>query len=138
MLRAAVADSDRVTSEDEALSAGRNGGRRYVLYPDVGDSPQVRDFGISTVSDAGVHYATTIVHVNVVSEQLCHRLPVAAREVCDVALDHSACVVFRQSRPRLCFLKAAVRGVEFGHRGVEVFDVEEHLQRDPTLLVETM
>ena len=37
------------------VPAGRNDGRRDVRDPDIGGGPQVRDFGISTVSDAGVH-----------------------------------------------------------------------------------
>ena len=49
------------TTEGEALPAGRNDGRRHVRDPDVGDRPHVRDLGISTVSDPGVHDPTTIV-----------------------------------------------------------------------------
>ena len=37
----------------------------------------------------------------------------------------------------MSLLEPGVRGVELGDRGVEVVDVEEHLQRDSTVLVET-
>jgi len=41
----------------------------------------------------------------------------------------------RRQGPR--FLEPGVYCFEFGHRGVDVLDVEEHLQCDSTLLVET-
>ena len=56
------------TTEGEALAAGRNDDRRDARDPDVGDGPQVRDLGISTVSDSGVHDATAIVDVIVVGQ----------------------------------------------------------------------
>ena len=56
-----VAAREADTTEGEALAAGRNDCRRYVRDPDVGDRPHVRDFGISTVSDARAHHPTTIV-----------------------------------------------------------------------------
>ena len=42
-----------------------------------------------------------------------------------------------EKAPRLWafLLESGVQGVEFGHRGVHVFEVEPDLQRDPTLLV---
>ena len=49
--------------------------------PDVGDRPQVRDVGIPTVSDPGVHDPTAIVRGSVVGQHLRHRVPVAGREV---------------------------------------------------------
>ena len=51
----------RPTTEGEALAAGRNDGRRHVRDPDVGGRPHVRDLGIPTVSDPGVHHPTAIV-----------------------------------------------------------------------------
>ena len=36
----------------------------------------------------------------------------------------------------MSLLEPGVRGVELGDRGVEVVDVEQHLQRDSTVLVE--
>ena len=42
-----------------------------------------------------------------------------------------------ERRSRLSLLEPGVRGVELGDRGVDVVDVEEHLQRDSTFLVET-
>ena len=69
------------TSEDEALPAGRNDGRRHVRGPEVGDRPHVCDLGISTVSDSGAHHPTAIVAGNVVGQYLRHGGPVAGREV---------------------------------------------------------
>ena len=42
-----------------------------------------------------------------------------------------------ERRSRMSLLEPGVRGVELGDRGVDVFDVEPHLQRDSTVLVET-
>ena len=41
-----------------------------------------------------------------------------------------------ERRSRRLLLEPGVRGVELGHRGVDIFDVEPHLQRDSALLVE--
>ena len=38
----------------------------------------------------------------------------------------------------MSLLEPGVRGVEFGDRGVDVFDVEPHLQRDSAFLVEAV
>ena len=76
-----VADRRSVTTEDEALPAGRNDCRRYVRDPDVGDRPHVCDFGVPTVSDPGVHHSSTIVVEYVLGQCLGHRVPVAGREV---------------------------------------------------------
>ena len=76
-----VAAREAGTTEGEALPAGRNDGRRHVRDPDVGDRPHVRDFGIPTASDPGVHDSTAIVDGNVVGQYLRHRGPVAGREV---------------------------------------------------------
>ena len=76
----------RDAREDEALAAGRHDGRRHCRDPDVGDRPHVRDLGISTVSDPGVHDPTAIVAENVVGQYLRHGVPVAGREVRQEAL----------------------------------------------------
>ena len=76
-----VAAREADTTEDEALPAGRNDGRRHVRDPEVGDRSHVRDLGISTVSDSRVHDPTTIVDGNVVGQHLGHGVPVAGREV---------------------------------------------------------
>ena len=73
--------TNRITNEGEALPAGRDDGRRYVRGSDLGDRLHVRDFGIPTVSDPGVHHPTTIVVRNVVGQRLGHGVPVAGREV---------------------------------------------------------
>ena len=56
-----IAAREAVTTEGEALPAGRNDGRRHVRDPEVGDRPHVRDLGISTVSDSRAHHPTAIV-----------------------------------------------------------------------------
>ena len=64
-----VAAREAVTTEDEALPAGRNDGRRLAFVdPDVGDGPHVRDFGIPTVSDPRAHHPTAIVVDDVVGQ----------------------------------------------------------------------
>ena len=89
------------TTEDEALPAGRDDGRRHVRGAEVGDRPHVCDHGIPTVSEPGVHHPTTIVSGNVVGQHLGHGGPVAGREVCPEALGHLACRVFQPRRRRL-------------------------------------
>ncbi len=42
-----------------------------------------------------------------------------------------------ERRPRRLIPESGVGGVEFGDRGVDVFDVERDLQRDSTVLVDT-
>ena len=69
--------------------------------PDFGDGSHVRDVGISTVSDPGVHDPTAIVDGNVVGQYLRHGVPVAGREVRPEALVHLACRVFQPRRRRL-------------------------------------
>ena len=112
-----VGDGEIATSEDEALTAGRNGDRHDGYGPDLSDGLHVRNFGIPTVSDAAVQYATTIVGQKVVGQQFRHGVPVVHRELRQVTLGHSACRVF-QSRRRL------VSSFEFRDRGVEVCLVE--------------
>src|SRR6202008_2918170 len=107
-----VADSERVTSEDEALSAGRDRGRRYVDAPDLGDRLQVCNFAISTASDAGVHHSATIVAHKVVGHHLRHRVPIAGAEVGQVALLRSACRVFESPLLWAQLLEAGKGGVD--------------------------
>ncbi len=76
-----VSDLEAVTTEGEALPAGRNDCRRYIRDPYVGDSPHVCDHGVPTVSKAGVHHSSTIVVGSVLGQCLGHRVPVAGREV---------------------------------------------------------
>ncbi len=92
--------------------------------PDLGDRSHVRDLGISTVSDPGVHHPTAIVGGNVVGQDLGHRVPVAGREVRIEALVHSACRVFQPRRRPAEF-------VESRERGVDVCLVEDLAAVDP-------
>ena len=122
-----VAAREAVTTEDEALAAGRNDGRRDVRDPEVGDRPHVYDLGIPTVSDPRAHHATTIVTAIVVGQDLRHRVPVARREVHVESLVHLACCVFQpRRRPAELF--------ESRERGVDVCLVEqfERLIRSPS------
>ena len=54
--------------------------------PDLGDGSHVRDLGIPTVSDSGIHHATAIVVRMSSASDLRHGVPVAGREVRQVAL----------------------------------------------------
>ena len=108
----------RIRLSDEAFPAGRNDVRRRDRNTEIGDCPHVRDLGIPTTSDPGVHHPTTIVMRNVVGQDLGHGVPVAGREVRPEAFGYSACCVL-QPRRRPAEL------VEPGERGVEVGLVEE-------------
>ena len=72
----------------------------------------VRDLGISTVSDAGVHHATAIVTRNVVGHQLRHGVPVAGPEDGPEAFVHLACRVFQPRRRPAELVEPRERGVE--------------------------
>ena len=120
--------------EDEALPAGCDDDERRVRDPDVGDRPQVCDLGIATPFDPCVYDPTAIVGDEVVSQYLRERVPVAGCEVRRVALSRMACRVLQP--PRL-LLELGVHGVEFGDRGVNVFEVEPYLRCDSTVIVET-
>ena len=76
-----VSAREAVTTEGEALAAGRNDGRRHLLDAEVGDRPHVYDLGIATVPEPGIHHATAIVNRDVVGHHFGHRVPVAGREV---------------------------------------------------------
>ncbi len=82
------------------------------LGPELGDRPHVRDLGIPTVSDAGVHHPTTIVDENVVGQCLRHGVPVAGREARIEALDHPACRVFQPRRRPMELVEPCERGVD--------------------------
>ena len=123
------------TSEDEALAADRNGGRRRVHDPEVGGRSVTLDHGIPPV-EVEIHHPTTIVAVAVVGQDVSHGVPVAGRKERQEAIIELACRVLQPPCPRMHFLEPGMRGVEFGERGVDVFDVEQHLQRDSTFLVD--
>ncbi len=80
--------------------------------PEVGDRSHVRDLGIPTVSDPGVHDPTAIVGGNVVGQHLRHGVPVAGREVRPEALGHLACRVFQPRCRSAEFIESRERGVE--------------------------
>ncbi len=61
-------------------------------------------------------------------------LPIAGREVAVQPIVGSTRGVLGGGQATL--LEAGVLGVELGHRGVDVFEVEPHLQRDSAFLVE--
>ena len=67
--------------QEESLSACRDGGRRYALHSDVGDSAHIGDFDIPTPENASVDNATPIVRADVLGQHLRHCVPVAGREV---------------------------------------------------------
>ena len=87
-------------------------GRRHVVDPEFGDGSHVRDLGISSVSDSGVHDPSTIVDGDVLGQYLCHRAPVTGREVRPEALVHLACRVFQPRRRTTEFVEPRERGVE--------------------------
>ena len=137
MNSAEPATADRGAREDEALPAGCDDDERRVRDPDVGDRPQVCDLGISTALDPCVYDPPAIVDADVVGQYLRERIPVAGCEVRRVALGRLACRVFQPPRLAVCLvLKPGMRGVEFGDRGIHVFEVEPDLQGDSTLFVD--
>ena len=85
-----------------------------VCDTELGDGSHVRDLGIPTVSDAGVHDPAAIVSGKVVGQHLRHGVPVAGREVRPEALVHSACRVFQPRRRPAELVEACERGVEVG------------------------
>ncbi len=91
--------------------------------PQIGDRPQVRDLGVSAVSDSRAHHLSAIITGKVVGQNLRYGVPVACREVRQEALRRLACRVFQPWRPRLQFFKA-------GERGVEVCLVEQFAAAD--------
>ena len=109
-----VSPREADTHQGEALPADGDHGRRPVLGPEVGGRPHVRDFGISTMSDPGVHYPPTIVCGNVVGQYLAHRGPVAGREVHLEALFHLGCRVFQPRRWPAEFVELRKRGIDIG------------------------
>ena len=64
------------------------------------------------MSDPGVHDPTAIVDGKVVGQYLCHRVPVAGREVCLEAVVYSACRVFQLRCRTAEFVESRERGVE--------------------------
>jgi hypothetical protein len=71
----------------------------------------------------------------IVGEQRADLVPAAAgKQLAHLVVDPSRGVL--QPRWAMYFREPGVLRVEFGDRGLDVFDVEPHLQRDPTLLVE--
>ena len=105
-------------------------------------SATARRFAISASrprSDPCVYDPPAIVDKDVVGQYLRERIPVAGCEVRRVALGRLACRVFQPPRLTVClFLEPGVRGVEFGDRGIHVFEVEQDLQGDSTLFVDAV
>jgi len=67
-----------------------------------------------------------------------HLVPAATREERYEPIICSARGILQAPRWWAFILESGVQGVEFGNRGVDVFDVEPDLQRDPTLLVDAV
>ena len=100
------------TTEDEALPAGRDDGRRHIRDPDVGDRSHVRDLGISTVSDPGVHDPTAIVVVDSRRPVSPPSRPSRGPRSTSEALVRSACRVFQPRRRPAELVEPRERGVE--------------------------
>src|SRR5271168_3860205 len=98
--------------EDKALPPGRNGSRRHVRVPYVGDRPQVRYLGVSTMPDSRTHHPTAIVTGKVVGECLRYDGPIAARELRQKAVGRSACHVFQTRRRPIKLVERCECGVE--------------------------
>ena len=76
-----------------------------------------------------VYDPPAIVDKDVLGKYLRQRIPVAGCEVRRVALGRLACRVFQPPRLTVCLvLEPGMRGVEFGDRGIHVFEVEPDLQ----------
>ena len=114
-----VAAREADTTEDEALPAGRNDGRRHVRDPEVGDGPHVRDLRhpdrvgrprSPPDDDRPVEMSSASISAMASQSR-------AAKYVLE-ALGHLACRVFQPRRRTAEF-------VEPGERGVEVCLVED-------------
>ena len=111
-----------------------------VVYrePDVGGRLQSCDLGISTVSIPAFTTRRRSSMPNVVGEQLASSSQSRAAK-CDACARPLGLPRFPAAAPDgVLFLEPGVRGVEFGDRGVHVFEVEPDLQRDSTLLVDAV
>ena len=74
-------------------------------------APHVRDGGISTMCDPGVHHPTAIVNCEIVGQYLGYRAPVVGRSARrEMRVSWLPC--FQPRRLRLQFVKAGERGVE--------------------------
>ena len=67
-----------------------------------------------------------------------HGVPVAGRVVRPDVLEYARRRVLQSPRGRARALQPRMRGVEFGDRGVHVFDVEPHLQRESAFFVDAV
>ncbi len=78
---------------------------------------------------------TPVLDSDVVGEQCADFIPVSVREErVEASIGTTRGVLER--RPRTLPFQPGICGVEFGDSGVQVFDVEPHLQRKSTLFVE--
>ena len=89
------------------------------------------------MDDPGVHHSSAIVDGDVFGRYLNHGVPVAGRNVGIKALVYPRRGVLER-RSRMLFLEPCMHGVESRDCGVHVFEVEPHLQRDSTFLVDAV
>ena len=104
------------------------------LRPEVGDRPYLRDGGGAVVA-LSAESSTPVFDSDVVGEQRADLVEAPVREErVEPSIGSTRGVLERRARTSL--LEPGIRGVQFGHCGVDVFDVEPHLQRDSAFLVE--
>ena len=108
-----VAARGRYAVKAETLPADRDDRRRYIRL-DLGEARMSAICSIATMSNPDVHDPTAIVGANIFGEELCHRVPVAGREVRPEAFVDSACRVFQLRRRTAQLVEAGERGVEVG------------------------
>ena len=104
------------------------------LSAEVGDRLQLREL-CSAVVALAAESSTPVFDLDVVGKQRADGVPAPFREERVEPIVGSTRGVLERA-PEVAALESGVRGVEFGDRGVDVFDVERHLQRDSTVLVE--
>jgi hypothetical protein len=104
-----IGHGEGVASQDVALATRRNGGRRDVQDPHIGDELHIRDFGIPAASDPGVDDPPSVVSREVVGEDLGHGTPVASPKMRHVALQPAVRLVLQAPLMRVEFIEAGQR-----------------------------
>jgi len=125
---------EQLAVETETLAPQGQWCRSDPHYAQGGDRPYFSDGGRTVVALSAAS-SPPIIASDIGGEQLANIVPPAVRKERHEPVIGSTCGVFER-RSRMLLLESGVRGVELGERGVHVFDVEEHLQRDSTFRVE--
>ncbi len=123
--------------EGEALAADRHDVGHPDREPEVGGHLQILDHGFSAASVPGIHDPSVIGAGKAFGDNGSYGSPVAGGEVRPEAFVYPRRGVL-EPRPRMFCLESGLRGIELGECGVHVFEVEKHMQRNSTFLVEAV